>query len=94
MLSLSPDAVTLLIYRVVLKAVPLMLERETASSDFPKSWILPVLKSHIEATELSYFRDTLMPLANSLGAKGKAVLSSHMIVMSHVMCWWCSLFRE
>lgn len=56
--------------RVVLSAVPLLLEEETGSHDFPRSWLLPVLKDHIEATELSYFRDTMMPLADSLGAKG------------------------
>ena len=69
------------LYSIVLNAVPLMLDQDPLSQDFPRSWILPVLKSHIEATELSYFRDTMMPLANSLGAKGKAARDSHVTVM-------------
>lgn len=54
----------------MLSAVPLKLEEESVSHDFPQSWILPVLKHHIEATELSYFKDTMMPLADRIGAKG------------------------
>ena len=37
--------------------------------------MLPVLKTSIEATELSYFRDKLMPLADALGAKGVSVVT-------------------
>jgi hypothetical protein len=76
---LRSKTITLVLYRVVLSAVPLMLDRDTRSHDFPRSWILPVLKSHVESTELGYFRDTLMPLASSLGAKGRTVC--HVIVM-------------
>ena len=61
------------LYRVVLGAVPLNLDLEGRSHDFPRSWMLPVLKSHVQATELGYFKDVMMPLAGRLGAKGGRV---------------------
>ena len=58
------------VFRVVLGAVPLDLDQESETLNFPRSWMLPVLKIHIQATELAYFRDTMMPLADRLGARG------------------------
>lgn len=59
-------------YRLVLEAVPLQLDEEAGSlsHDFPRSWILPVMKEYIEHTELAYFSQTLLPLAARLRTKG------------------------
>ena len=63
--------------RVVLEAVPLQLDQaaDSASHDFPRSWILPVMKEYIEHTELAYFTQTMLPLAAQLRSKGGCVLS-------------------
>lgn len=59
-------------YRVVLEAVPMRLDKEAGSGshDFPRSWMLPVMKEHIECTELAYFTQAMLPLAAQLRAKG------------------------
>lgn len=38
--------------------------------DFPRSWMLPLLRVHITHTELGYFAEALLPLANQLGQTG------------------------
>ena len=65
------------LHRVVLEAVPLQLDKEaeSMSHDFPRSWILPVMKEYIEHTELAYFTQTMLPLAAQLRTKGGRVLS-------------------
>ena len=60
-------------FRVVLNAVPLKLDVETKSCDFPRSWILPVLKDHVEHTELGYFKAAMLPMADMLEARGGCV---------------------
>ena len=62
--------------RVVLEAVPLQLdeEAESQSHDFPRSWILPVMKEYIEHTELAYFTQTMLPLTAKLRTKGWCIL--------------------
>ena len=63
----------LIFYRVVLEAVPLHLYKEAGSGshDFPRSWMLPVMKEHIERTELAYFTQAMLPLAAQLRTKGE-----------------------
>ena len=62
-------------YRIVLEAVPLHLDKEVGSGshDFPRSWMLPVMKEYIERTELAYFTQTMLPLAAQLRNKGEWV---------------------
>ena len=62
-------------YRVVLKAVPLQLDPDpkgvVGSHDFPRSWMLPVLRDNIKKDELSYFSDNFLQLAGKLRAKSE-----------------------
>ena len=37
--------------------------------EYPRSWMLPLLKDFIEKTELQYFVDTMLPLAKKLKLK-------------------------
>jgi ribosomal RNA-processing protein 12 len=48
---------------VVLKAVPLKLDVISDKSDFPQSWLLPVLQANVRNSELSYYVNELLPLA-------------------------------
>ena len=38
--------------------------------NFPRSWLLPVLKDNVKDTELKYFFDVMLPLAANLRTKG------------------------
>ncbi|EDO48743.1 predicted protein [Nematostella vectensis] len=53
----------------VLTAVPLGLGKETDDCNFPRSWLLPILKDNIKDTQLKYFFDEMLPLAADLRAK-------------------------
>ena len=70
-----------LFYRVVLEAVPMHLDKEAGSGshDFPRSWMLPVMKEHIERTELAYFTQAMLPLAAQLRSKG-GYMGTHLSV--------------
>lgn len=39
--------------------------------EFPRAWLLPVMKDNIKDTELKYFFDVLLPLAAELRTKGE-----------------------
>ncbi len=38
--------------------------------DFPRSWLLPVLRSNIQQTELGFFTQYFLPLAAKLRTRG------------------------
>ena len=40
--------------------------------DFPRSWLLPVLRSNIRETELAFFASYFLPLAARLRTKGES----------------------
>lgn len=58
--------------RVVLEFVPLQLEMGS-STNFPRSWLLPVMAGNIQDTELKYFFDTMLPLAANLRSKAMSL---------------------
>lgn len=39
--------------------------------EFPRSWLLPVMRDHVRETEMMFFFENLAPLANTLKGKGK-----------------------
>ncbi|XP_028391311.1 RRP12-like protein [Dendronephthya gigantea] len=57
--------------KFVLSVVPLDLEKDTNVYEFPRSWLLPVMRDHVQETEMVYFFQKLLPLANSLLAKAE-----------------------
>ena len=73
----------------MLESVPLQFDEElgSVSHDFPRSWMLPVMKEYIENTELAYFTEAMLPLAARLRTKGGCVLSCD----NHVLRLWCVL---
>ncbi|XP_040571896.1 RRP12-like protein [Lepeophtheirus salmonis] len=48
----------------VLEIIPLQITGEETSYDFPRSWLLPVLRENIQNTQLSYFVNNFLPLAS------------------------------
>jgi hypothetical protein len=46
--------------------------RETL--DFPRSWLLPVIRDHVQETRLGFFTTYFLPLATTLKNKGTKLL--------------------
>lgn len=38
--------------------------------DFPRSWLVPVIRDHVKGTQLAYFSSYFMPLAATLRQRG------------------------
>ncbi|CAM4584797.1 unnamed protein product [Lepidochelys olivacea] len=56
---------------VVLQAVALEIDGTEETLDFPRSWLLPVIRDHVQGTRLSFFTSYFLPLAATL--KSRAV---------------------
>ncbi|KAH0623825.1 hypothetical protein JD844_006974 [Phrynosoma platyrhinos] len=54
---------------VVLQAVPLDIDGTEETLDFPRSWLLPVLRDHIQDAPLAFFSSYFLPLAATLKSK-------------------------
>lgn len=57
--------------QVVLEAVPLEIDGSEETLDFPRSWLLPVIRDHVQETRLGFFTTYFLPLATTL--KNKAL---------------------
>jgi len=57
--------------------VPLDLGAGSLSGEFPRSWILPLMKDQVQNTELGYFTEHMLPLAAALKGQGEEVLGSN-----------------
>ncbi|XP_072661931.1 RRP12-like protein [Canis lupus baileyi] len=54
---------------VVLEAVPLEIDGSEENLDFPRSWLLPVIRDHVRETRLGFFTTYFLPLATTLKSK-------------------------
>ena len=50
---------------VVLSYIPLEITGEETTYDFPKSWLMPILRENIQNARLGYFKSHFLPLAIS-----------------------------
>uniref|UniRef100_A0A8C3S995 Ribosomal RNA processing 12 homolog n=1 Tax=Chelydra serpentina TaxID=8475 RepID=A0A8C3S995_CHESE len=51
---------------VLLQAVSLEIDGTEETLDFPRSWLLPVIRDHVQGTRLSFFTSYFLPLAATL----------------------------
>ncbi|XP_031434840.1 RRP12-like protein isoform X2 [Clupea harengus] len=51
---------------LVLKAVPLLITGHQDDLEFPRSWLVPVIRDHVKNTQLAFFSTYFLPLANTL----------------------------
>ncbi|NXP25115.1 RRP12 protein, partial [Scytalopus superciliaris] len=51
---------------VLLEVVPLEIDGKEETLDFPRSWLLPVLRDYVEGTRLGFFTSYFLPLAATL----------------------------
>ncbi|XP_009860563.2 RRP12-like protein [Ciona intestinalis] len=49
--------------KLILEATPLMIDGSEKDYDFPRSWLLPLLKQYMAHGEILYFVDYFLPLA-------------------------------
>lgn len=68
----------ILIYYFVFKLTTLKFDR--TSYEYPRSWMLPLLKDFVEKTDLSYFVNYLMPLANKLRARSEQFAKNRQMI--------------
>eukprot|EP00057_Strongylocentrotus_purpuratus_P028949 XP_011683423.1 PREDICTED: RRP12-like protein isoform X1 [Strongylocentrotus purpuratus] len=52
--------------RLVLQAVPLHITGDEDNYDFPRSWLIPVIRDNVANTQLSFFTKYFLPLAAKL----------------------------
>uniref|UniRef100_A0A8C4E3N0 Ribosomal RNA processing 12 homolog n=1 Tax=Dicentrarchus labrax TaxID=13489 RepID=A0A8C4E3N0_DICLA len=56
---------------VVLGAVPLNITGYEDDLEFPRSWLVPVIRDHVKNTHLGFFVSYFLPLATTLKQRGK-----------------------
>uniref|UniRef100_A0A8C1CWC5 Ribosomal RNA processing 12 homolog n=1 Tax=Cyprinus carpio carpio TaxID=630221 RepID=A0A8C1CWC5_CYPCA len=70
---------------VVLKAVPLLITGTDDDLEFPRSWLIPVIRDHVKNTQLAYFTSYFFPLANNLKQTGLYQSQIHTLV--YIAIW-------
>ncbi|XP_075391105.1 RRP12-like protein [Tenrec ecaudatus] len=69
---------------VVLQAVPLEIGGSEETLDFPRSWLLPVIRDHVRETRLGFFTTYFLPLANTLKSKAMELAQAGSTVESKI----------
>ncbi|KAM5271620.1 RRP12-like protein isoform 2-T2 [Ctenodactylus gundi] len=77
-------AVTSMGPEVVLQAVPLDIDGSEETLDFPRSWLLPVIRDHVRETRLGFFTTYFLPLASTLKSKAVDLAETGSIVESKI----------
>ncbi|KAM4852776.1 RRP12-like protein isoform 2-T2 [Thomomys bottae] len=77
-------AVTSMGPEVVLQAVPLEIDGSEETLDFPRSWLLPVIRDHVRETRLAFFTTYFLPLANTLKSKAMDLAQAGSTVESKI----------
>uniref|UniRef100_A0A8C7EVH6 Ribosomal RNA processing 12 homolog n=1 Tax=Neovison vison TaxID=452646 RepID=A0A8C7EVH6_NEOVI len=69
---------------VVLEAVPLEIDGSEETLDFPRSWLLPVIRDHVRETRLGFFTSYFLPLATTLKNKATDLAQAGRTVESKI----------
>lgn len=77
-------AVTSMGPEVVLQAVPLEIDGSEETLDFPRSWLLPVIRDHVRETRLGFFTTYFLPLATTLKSKAMDLAQAGSTVESKI----------
>ena len=56
---------------VVLSHVPLQITGKEENFDFPRSWLLPVLRENIQKAKLAFFKTYFLPIAQACDQRSK-----------------------
>uniref|UniRef100_A0A5F5PUI1 Ribosomal RNA processing 12 homolog n=1 Tax=Equus caballus TaxID=9796 RepID=A0A5F5PUI1_HORSE len=69
---------------VVLEAVPLEIDGSEETLDFPRSWLLPVIRDHVRETRLGFFTTYFLPLATTLKSRAMDLAQAGSTVESKI----------
>ncbi|XP_076981748.1 RRP12-like protein isoform X2 [Tamandua tetradactyla] len=69
---------------VLLQAVPLEIDGSEETLDFPRSWLLPVIRDHVQETRLGFFTTYFLPLATTLKSKAMVLAQADSMVESKI----------
>ncbi|XP_067276745.1 RRP12-like protein [Pseudorasbora parva] len=69
---------------VVLNAMPLLITGTDDDLEFPRSWLIPVIRDHVKNTHLAYFTSHFFPLANTFKQKADELEQSGQKLMAKV----------
>ncbi|KAI7805897.1 RRP12-like protein [Triplophysa rosa] len=69
---------------VVLNAVPLLITGTDDDMEFPRSWLIPVVRDHVKNTQLAYFTSYFLPLATKLRRTAEELEQSGQKLMAKV----------
>ncbi|KAM9847722.1 RRP12-like protein [Aulostomus maculatus] len=61
---------------VVLSAVPLKITGYDDDLEFPRSWLVPVIRDHVKNTQLGFFNSYFLPLASTLKQRAEELEQS------------------
>lgn len=56
----------------VLNVLPLLLEEGLEGTDEARTWLLPLLRTHVRNTNVGYWQEALLPLARAMGSRAAA----------------------
>ena len=70
--------------RLVLTCVPLHITGDETTYDFPRSWVLPLLKDNIERTELTFFVAQFLPLARKLRERAAGFTQNKQLIEAKI----------
>jgi len=70
--------------KLVLDCIPLHITGEETTYDFPRSWLLPLLKDNIEKTELAYFVSQFLPLARKLKERANGFTRNKQLIEAKI----------
>ncbi|XP_052773393.1 RRP12-like protein [Mya arenaria] len=68
--------------REVLTAIPLQITGQSDDLDFPRSWLLPVIRDNVQETELAFFTSYFLPLAAKLRLRSLELADQQNVVAS------------
>ncbi|MGH0150138.1 UNVERIFIED_CONTAM: hypothetical protein FKN15_016687 [Acipenser sinensis] len=78
---------------IVLRAIPLQIDGNEDDLEFPRSWLIPVIRDRVKNTELGFFTTYLLPLATTLKNKADELsqagrnLESKVYMTLHLQIW-------
>ncbi|XP_035210355.1 RRP12-like protein, partial [Stegodyphus dumicola] len=66
--------------QIVLQAIPMHINRDMDKPDFPRSWLLPLLRDNIKKTELKFFIQYFLPLAGKIRNQALVLMQEGKVV--------------
>ncbi|RNA27286.1 RRP12 isoform X2 [Brachionus plicatilis] len=70
--------------KLVIDSIDLKITGEETSFEYPRSWMLPLLKDYIERTEISFFITDILPLANKIRVRHESAKKNNKMMEAKI----------